>query len=293
MYYIYKITCILNNKIYIGKGKVRTKVCKVEDDHYFGSGVYIKRAINKHGKKNFVKEVLEYIEEEKTAYEKEKYYISLYDSCNLKKGYNFHGGGTGFDSTTSYKALDVLYSKDEDFLLKLKDKRKEALQSPEVKEKISKASKEYHASKTEEQKRQTSEKIKAYYDKGGREKKREQVNKLKNDPAYRKKLSDGVRKAQQEPSYKENHSKAMHKLYKEGSQQEKIKKAMGDPLLVERNKLYAGQISAITRLYRSGKISEDEYNKRREPLLKWKEDWDKRYKEHLSLKNEEIRNEND
>ena len=54
MYYlIYKITNKLDNKIYIGKHKTETK-----DDDYFGSGLLLGRAVEKHGKENFVKELL-------------------------------------------------------------------------------------------------------------------------------------------------------------------------------------------------------------------------------------------
>ena len=54
MYYlIYKITNRLNNKFYVGKHKTEDK-----DDAYFGSGILLDRAVKKHGKENFVKELL-------------------------------------------------------------------------------------------------------------------------------------------------------------------------------------------------------------------------------------------
>lgn len=62
---IYKITNILNGKIYIGKDEF-------SNSEYFGSGKLIKRAIIKYGKKNFIKEILEdKIENKKILEEKE------------------------------------------------------------------------------------------------------------------------------------------------------------------------------------------------------------------------------
>ena len=45
---IYKITNLINNKIYIGKDTT-------SDPNYFGSGLLINRAFKKYGKENFTK----------------------------------------------------------------------------------------------------------------------------------------------------------------------------------------------------------------------------------------------
>ena len=44
---IYKTTCLINNKIYIGQH------CTDAEDGYLGSGDLIKKAILKYGKHNF------------------------------------------------------------------------------------------------------------------------------------------------------------------------------------------------------------------------------------------------
>jgi group I intron endonuclease len=54
MYYtIYKTTCLLNGKFYIGKHQTKNL-----NDGYIGSGKWLTRAIKKHGIDNFVTEIL-------------------------------------------------------------------------------------------------------------------------------------------------------------------------------------------------------------------------------------------
>ena len=66
-YTIYQITNTINNKIYIGKHQTEN----IHDD-YFGSGIALKRAIQKYGKSNFVKEILYVFDTEQEMNQKEK-----------------------------------------------------------------------------------------------------------------------------------------------------------------------------------------------------------------------------
>lgn len=90
---IYKITNLLNGKIYIGK--------QVKDNkNYFGSGKLIKLAIQKYGIHNFKKEILEICESHEALCEREKFWIEELNS--RMNGYNIAEGGTGGDTTSTH-----------------------------------------------------------------------------------------------------------------------------------------------------------------------------------------------
>lgn len=87
-YLIYKITNRLNNKIYVGKHKTEN----VNDD-YFGSGLLLERAVSKHGKENFVKEILFDLPTEEAMNQMEADivdadFVARDDTYNIKLGGN-------------------------------------------------------------------------------------------------------------------------------------------------------------------------------------------------------------
>lgn len=85
---IYKITNLINNKIYIGKNETK-------NDSYYGSGLLIKRAIKKYGKENFNKEILEECSSKEELNEREKFWINELNSNDILIGYNITTGGDG------------------------------------------------------------------------------------------------------------------------------------------------------------------------------------------------------
>lgn len=82
---IYKITCIINNKIYIGSSKNIThrKSCHKTKRN----NCIISKAIFKYGWENFKFEILELCSEDKLL-EREQYYLDFFKSYDKTIGYN-------------------------------------------------------------------------------------------------------------------------------------------------------------------------------------------------------------
>lgn len=83
---IYKITNLINFKIYIGQDSNN-------NPDYFGSGILIKKAIKKYGKENFRKDILEYCSTIEELNEREKFWIKLTRAQEF--GYNIAFGSNG------------------------------------------------------------------------------------------------------------------------------------------------------------------------------------------------------
>ena len=103
--YIYSITNKISNKKYIGKCQ-RTIESSI---NYFGSGKYIKSAINKHNIENFVKEIIEECNDPIELCERERFWIRELNTC-VPIGYNIAHGGEGGNGGMKGK-LNPFYGK--------------------------------------------------------------------------------------------------------------------------------------------------------------------------------------
>ena len=135
-YTVYKITNLINNKIYIGCHKTLNL-----DDGYMGSGKILHRAFAKHGVENFKKEILFVFDNKEEMFKKEKELVLVNESTyNIKEG-----GCGGFDFINTNKLNKSL-----NWLLSIK--------SDENRKKVSEGLKKYQKSLSEKEKKEQIQK---------------------------------------------------------------------------------------------------------------------------------------
>lgn len=89
--FIYITTNNINGKKYIGQKKYLSQKWKT----YLGSGIALNKAIDKYGKDNFTREIIENCITREELNEREKYWIKFYDATHSKDFYNIAKGGDG------------------------------------------------------------------------------------------------------------------------------------------------------------------------------------------------------
>lgn len=93
---VYKITNNINGKVYIGQTKrdIRQRflrhMCDGENEKL---STHFANAVKKYGRENFSYELLETVDDQRTADEREMYWIKYYNSCDVLYGYNMSHGG--------------------------------------------------------------------------------------------------------------------------------------------------------------------------------------------------------
>ena len=97
IYYLYKTTNLINNKIYIGARSYNGD--DINKDKYLGSGKLILLAIQKYGKQNFKKEILYICNDRQQLYIMQK---NIVNQQFVKKidTYNMCIGGSGGDKVS-------------------------------------------------------------------------------------------------------------------------------------------------------------------------------------------------
>lgn len=86
--FVYKTTNLINGKSYIGQHTTTNL-----DDGYLGSGTILKKAIEKYGKANFEREILEFADSYEELNNLEKKYIASNNAVDDDEYYNLIDGG--------------------------------------------------------------------------------------------------------------------------------------------------------------------------------------------------------
>ena len=182
MYYIYRITNLINGKTYIGQHKY-----KKLDDSYMGSGVYLAKAKKKYGIENFKKEILySSIQYKETADDMERFAIAKERAVG-KAEYNIASGGKvidGFIRSEEWKRKQSESHRgkkhnphSEETKRKISEALKGKPRSEETKRKLSEAKKGIHLALSEERRIKLSEALKG-----------------ENNPNYGKHLSEETKR---------------------------------------------------------------------------------------------------
>ena len=104
-HYIYKTTCSVTNRYYIGMHSTDNL-----EDGYLGSGKRLWNSINYHGRENHTIEILEFCENRKKLKERESEIVNE-ELLNEELCMNLTVGGNGFNSKEGRKAIQKLHDK--------------------------------------------------------------------------------------------------------------------------------------------------------------------------------------
>lgn len=123
--YLYKVTCNIDNSVYIGVHSTNNL-----NDGYKGSGTLLRRKIEKHGWENFTKEILSHYSTRKEVLEAEAQHVNP-DFLKLEHVMNLVAGGGGWQmplvpqAKRKYKQRERKYSLyDAEYIYKLNLKYK-------------------------------------------------------------------------------------------------------------------------------------------------------------------------
>lgn len=258
-FYVYKTTCKINGKIYIGKASSHKK----NTEKYLGSGKLIQAAIKKYGRDNFEKEILGEYDKELEAYKAEQYFIEKYDSKNSKKGYNIHSGGCGY--------LEHL------------EHDKEFFKTTEYREKQRKASKDMWDNMTPERREWRKRLAKESWTPERRQARSEMLKRRLADPEagarYRENLSKAVREANATTDVIERRKIACRKAMDDPEYRADVKDRMNQPWNIELNSKVRAPLAIITKKVKNGALTEEEAEIQRQQLYNLREEIHLKYKE--------------
>jgi group I intron endonuclease len=193
-HFIYKTTNLINNRYYIGLHSTNDL-----DDGYLGSGTYIRRAIKKHGKKNFKREILEFCKSRKDVILREKELVTLLEVGDYECMNMIQGGQSAEIIThteeTRRKISNALKGRKVTWADKISKSNTGKTRSKEVRKKYSDIAK--NRTFSEETRKRMSESNRGYQSQESKQK-ISKSNKGENNGMFGKKQSEETRKKMSE-----------------------------------------------------------------------------------------------
>lgn len=197
MGYIYKITNIKNNKVYIGQTVKERPTDRYSQHKYLASHPkqeksisYLHRAMNANGLDNFIFEVIEKVDNS-LLNEREQYWIKILN-CKIPNGYNMTDGGEGTKSFSRPQTLQErlkrqksnkqFYINHPEALTKRSQITKQLWQNEEYRKKVTESHKKTYAEHPELRQRFCGENNPMY----GKHHTEESIQKIKAAAANRK-----------------------------------------------------------------------------------------------------------
>lgn len=197
--YIYKVTNLINDKIYIGKKELPNF-----DPTYYGSGVIVKQAIKKYGIDNFKLEVIDWCESADDLNSKEIYWIEQYKSQDRTLGYNIAFGGNG-GNTLQYRSEESNLLRNQ----KISETLKGHTESIESKQKRINTLAEYYSDELNIEKRKKINRQRYEDDPTLADRiSSSQIARYQNNPELRANCSELRKQAWKDPNYREKQKQA-------------------------------------------------------------------------------------
>lgn len=100
--FVYLTVCLVNSKSYVGKYE------GPESDNYLGSGKLLKRAVQKYGKDNFTRTILERYTNKEDCRSGEVKWIKLLNAVENKSFYNIATGGEGGNTFAGFSQDEMI-----------------------------------------------------------------------------------------------------------------------------------------------------------------------------------------
>ncbi len=187
---IYLTQNLVNQKIYIGSD---TKNEGNGDPEYLGSGVLLIRAIEKYGRENFSKEILQRCPTLEVLKQKEGYFIKKFKANHRDIGYNISDGYWGGDTLSNHPDAELIREKITD-------------QSNKNAKRAAESRRQFYKMETEEEKESRIKKITQAM--------KDSDKSFFEDPQYLKNLSEGIKNSDKFQEYNQRRTGKKRGKYK-------------------------------------------------------------------------------